>query len=38
MNERKEGKSSIHTWKKAYYMFNVILTILLMKKGDKHGC
>ena len=38
MNERKEGKSSIHTWKKAYYMFNVILTILLLKKGDKHGC
>ena len=36
MNERKGGKSSIHTWKKAYYMINVLLTILLMKKGDKY--
>lgn len=36
MNERTEGKSSIHTWKKVYYMINVLLTILLMKKGDKN--
>lgn len=36
MNERKEGKSSIHTWKKLYYMINVLLTILLMKKGDQN--
>lgn len=35
MNERTEGKSSIHTWKKLYYMVNVLLTILLMKKGGK---
>lgn len=35
MKERMEGKSSIHTWKNFYYMFNVILTILLMKKGEK---
>lgn len=35
MNERTEGKSSIHTWKSIYYMINVLLTILLMKKGDK---
>ncbi len=32
MLERKEGKSSIKYWKSAYYMINVILTILLMKK------
>lgn len=36
MKERMEGQSSIHTWKNAYYMFNVILTIFLMKKGDKN--
>ncbi len=36
MNERTEGKSSIHTWKSVYYMFNVLLTILLMKSGDKN--
>ncbi len=36
MNERLEGKSSIHTWKSVYYMFNVLLTILLMKSGDKN--
>lgn len=36
MNERTEGKSSIHTWKSIYYMINVFLTILLMKKGDKN--
>lgn len=31
MNERKNGKSSISSWKNAYYMINVILSILLMK-------
>lgn len=36
MLERKEGASSIKTWKSAYYMINVILTILLMKKGVKN--
>lgn len=32
MNERIGGKSSIVSWKKAYYMINVMLTILLMKR------
>lgn len=36
MIERKEGKSSISAWKSIYYMINVILTIILMKKGDKN--
>ena len=31
MNEREEGKSSIHSWKNAYYMINVCLSILLVK-------
>ncbi len=30
MNERELGKSSIHTWKSAYYMINVILSILVV--------
>lgn len=29
MRERKEGKSSIHTWKNAYYMINVCLSIIV---------
>ncbi len=33
MKERVGGKSSISSWKKAYYMINVILSILLMRKG-----
>lgn len=33
MKERNGGKSSIRTWKNAYYMVNVLLTILLMKRG-----
>jgi hypothetical protein len=33
MKEREEGTSSIKTWKSIYYMINVILTILLMRKG-----
>ena len=31
MNEREVGKSSIHSWKNAYYMINVCLSILLVK-------
>ena len=29
MRERDGGKSSIHSWKNAYYMVNVILAILV---------
>lgn len=29
MRERKEGKSSIHTWKNVYYMINVCLSIIV---------
>ena len=35
MHERRGGKSSIGSWKNAYYMINVILSILLSRKGDK---
>lgn len=28
MKERENGKSSIHAWKNAYYMFNVFLSII----------
>ena len=35
MNERKFGTSSIKAWKKAYYMFNVILSILVTGFGGK---
>ena len=30
MNEREEGVSSIRAWKSAYYMINVILSIILL--------
>ena len=30
MNERKSGISSIRTWKNAYYMLNVILSLLIV--------
>ncbi len=33
MNEREAGKSSISSWKNVYYMINVILSILLMRRG-----
>lgn len=33
MNKRETGKSSISSWKNVYYMINVILSILLMKRG-----
>ncbi len=35
MKERKAGKSSIGSWKKVYYMVNVILSIMFMKKVKK---
>lgn len=35
MKEREGGKSSITSWKTAYYMFNVIVTILLSKRKGK---
>ena len=35
MNERTYGKSSIKTWKKAYYMFNVIISILFTGFGGR---
>ncbi len=31
MNARTAGSSSIHTWKKAYYMVNVLMTLLVVK-------
>lgn len=33
MNERLAGKSSINSWKNIYYMVNVVLSILLRKRG-----
>ena len=33
MHERIAGKSSIGSWKNAYYMINVVLSILLSKSG-----
>jgi glycosyltransferase involved in cell wall biosynthesis len=36
MYERKSGKSSINSWKNAYFMINVILSILIIKmRGEK---
>ena len=32
MNKREEGISSISSWKSAYYMINVMLSILLLRK------
>ncbi|MEG0519751.1 MAG: glycosyltransferase family 2 protein [Erysipelotrichaceae bacterium] len=37
MNERINGKSSIHSWKNAYYMLNVCLSILLVKTFKREG-
>ena len=31
MHEREAGKSSIHTWKSAYYVINVLLSILIVQ-------
>ena len=37
MNERKNGVSSIRTWKSIYYMINVILSIILLGiDGEKN--
>ncbi len=35
MHDRLGGKSSIGSWKNAYYMINVVLSILLSRKGGK---
>lgn len=35
MNERQGGVSSIKRWKSIYYMINVILSIIVIKKGSK---
>lgn len=35
MQERAGGKSSINSWKTVYYMINVILSIMLIRKGRK---
>ena len=35
MNEREHGVSSIRTWKSVYYMINVILSIFMVRMGDK---
>ena len=35
MHERTAGKSSIGSWKNAYYMINVILSIMLSRKVGK---
>lgn len=35
MKERQGGKSSIKSWKKVYYMINVILSIIFTKKKVK---
>ena len=35
MNERENGVSSIKTWKKMYYMINVILSIIVTGVGGK---
>lgn len=31
MHEREAGKSSIHTWKSAYYVINVLLSLFVIK-------
>lgn len=31
MHERKAGKSSIHSWKSAYYVINVLISIFVIK-------
>ena len=35
MNERENGVSSIRTWKKVYYMVNVVLSIIVSGMGGK---
>lgn len=36
MHERTAGKSSIHSWKSAYYVINVILSIIALSLRKKH--
>ena len=36
MHERKAGKSSIHSWKSAYYVINVILSIISIAIRRQH--
>lgn len=36
MHAREDGKSSIHSWKKGYYMINVILSIIMVQMRGKH--
>ena len=36
MNKRQGGVSSIKKWKSIYYMINVVLSILIIKKVRKH--
>ena len=31
MNERHSGESSIKSWKQFYYMFNVVISIIVMR-------
>ena len=35
MNERTEGVSSIRNWKNFYYMFNVILSIIIVGMEER---
>lgn len=35
MNERQGGHSSIHTWKSAYYMINVLLSLVIVSFRKK---
>ena len=36
MHERQGGKTSISSWKNIYYMFNVIVSIIVLQiRGDK---
>ena len=37
MNERSAGVSSIRAWKKIYYMFNVLLSIIFVGIGGKRN-
>lgn len=36
MNKRQAGKSSINSWKSMYYMFNVLISIIIMRKENKN--
>lgn len=36
MHQRTAGKSSIHSWKSAYYIINVVLSIIIISLRRKH--